>query len=121
MIAFQFLAPAEVMTLNKRYHWARKMELVGTWRAAANIYARKWGIGPQPPSIVKVIFYVAANRRRDPHNYIATVKPIIDGLVDANVFPDDTGDWVAVVDPEFVVVGSKSTSVGMVRVELTER
>ena len=28
-------------------------------------------------------------RRRDPHNYMATVKPIVDGLVDAGVLPDD--------------------------------
>jgi len=36
-------------------------------------------------------------RRRDPDNYAATGKPLIDGLVAAGVLPDDDGKHVAVV------------------------
>jgi hypothetical protein len=44
------------------------------------------------------------NRRRDPHNYVGTiVKSIIDGLVMADVWPDDNPEWVVVVEPKLVV------------------
>lgn len=33
---------------------------------------------------------VRGNRRRDPHNYHATMKPIVDRLVQAGLWPDDT-------------------------------
>jgi len=48
------------------------------------------------PSFVRVTFGVRdPGRRRDPHNYMPTVKAIIDGLVDAGVWPDDTPEDVA--------------------------
>ena len=34
------------------------------------------------------------NRRRDADNAVATLKPSLDGLVDAGVVPDDTGRYV---------------------------
>ena len=52
--------------------------------------------------------------RRDPHNVFATVKPIVDGLVDARFWPDDTAEWVTVLEPEF-------WTGGMVLVEITPR
>lgn len=119
--SIRFESPAEVMTLNKRYHWAVKMQLTAAWRHAAEIHARNAKLKDVGPSIVKVTFNVTTNRRRDGHNYIATVKPIIDGMVAAGVWPDDTGEWVAVVDPEFNVVGTKSAVKNMVLVEVTER
>lgn len=43
---------------------------------------------------------VRGRRRRDPHNYTGTVvKAIVDGLVDAGFWPDDTGEHVTIVDP----------------------
>lgn len=43
------------------------------------------------------------NRRRDPHNLVATLKSIEDGIVDAGVVPDDTPEYVPpttpVIDP----------------------
>lgn len=109
MYAFSFPAPAETLNLNKRIHWAKKASLTAAWREAAHIHGRnvnrrnKWG--QLPPCVVNVIFNVPDRRRRDPHNWIATVKPIIDGLVDAGFWPDDTAEWVAVTDPQFMVVG----------------
>lgn len=58
--------------------------------------------GWQPPCVVSVALPVKDKRRRDPHNYFATVKPIVDGLVDAGLWPDDTPEWVTTVEPTLV-------------------
>lgn len=59
-------------------------------------------------------------RRRDPHNYTGTVvKAIVDGLVLAKIVPDDTAEWVEVMDPTLVV--GTTTSPAFVRVTVTER
>ena len=41
-------------------------------------------------------------RRRDPSNLIATQKPILDGLVDAGLVPDDTPEYVNELMPKIV-------------------
>lgn len=40
---------------------------------------------------VKVVVYPPSRRRVDPPNFYPSVKPIIDGMTDANVWEDD--DW----------------------------
>jgi Holliday junction resolvase RusA-like endonuclease len=58
------------------------------------------------PSEVRVTIPFATSRRRDPHNYTTTVvKPIIDGMRLAGVWPDDNADWVEVRDSRLVVGG----------------
>ena len=115
-----FDQPAQLLSLNRKMHWAAKADLVRHWRRAAFVAARNARVEPLPPCVVNVTFHVAQRRRRDPHNFIATVKPI-DGLVDAKVWPDDTGEWVAVVDPTFRVVPMSSPEYGRVVVRLEER
>lgn len=114
----EFPAPAEMLNLNDRLHWRKRNELEQAWQMAAFVAARNSGAKNFSRSVVTVIFKVASKRRRDPHNFVATVKPIVDGLVKAGWWPDDNSDWVAVTDPIFVVVGSASPQVGMVVVEL---
>jgi hypothetical protein len=54
------------------------------------------------PSRVDVIVAVATNRTRDPINYSVTVvKPIVDGLVEAGLWPDDHPVWVIQEMPTF--------------------
>jgi hypothetical protein len=119
MRRIEFPAPAERLSLNKKLHWAKRSELVAHWRQAAFVAGRNSGFRDIGPSVVTVRFTVAQHRRRDPHNFVATVKPIVDGLVDAKFWPDDTPDWVAVTDPIFdVVVGG--AWYGTVIVELRE-
>jgi hypothetical protein len=56
------------------------------------------------PCIVQVHIGFRQHRRRDPHNYVGTiVKSIVDGLVLAGVWPDDTPEWVQVAEPKLVV------------------
>lgn len=55
------------------------------------------------PATVWVHLPFTTARRRDPHNFVPCVKAIVDGLVDAGVWPDDTPEWVRVMEPELVV------------------
>lgn len=108
LVRLYFQAPDERMTMNKRYHWAVRARLTKAWREMGFTV----GTGFRHDNMirrhslracaVKVTFHVPDNRRRDPHNCAPTVKALIDGLVDAGFWRDDTPDQVAVLDPAFV-------------------
>lgn len=73
--------------------------MVKNWKGAARLLAGKYK-GANYPGIVQVWIPFKDNRRRDPHNYCGTVvKAIIDGLVMAGVWPDDTPDYVGHREP----------------------
>jgi crossover junction endodeoxyribonuclease RusA len=104
-----------MLNMNKKLHWAKKREIVAAWRQAACVYGRQSRWKDIGPTVVRVTFHVGANRRRDPHNWAPTIKPIVDGFTDAGFWPDDNVAWVAIVDPVFVVDKNR---VGEVFVEL---
>lgn len=120
MTAFTFPAPDVRMSMNDRMHHMKRARITAEWRQAAyvwtlNAVSRAGLKRPQPPSRVRIVFGVADPwRRRDPHNLAPTVKAIVDGMVDAKLWPDDTPQYVTVDDPAF------SAGTGVV-VELTER
>lgn len=95
----RFDAPAKVWSTNERLHWSKAAELRREWRTAGWVYGLKL-TRPRPPGAVQVTLPFRDRRRRDPHNYVGTVvKSIIDGLVDAGVWPDDTPEYVSVLEP----------------------
>lgn len=98
----EFLAPAKLMSLNDRMHWRRRADATKWWRTRAAWAAREARVRQLPRSLITVELPVRDSRRRDPHNYLPTVKAIIDGLVDAGVWPDDNPTWVAVTEPRLV-------------------
>ena len=114
-VTISFPEPAERLMSNDRPHWSRRARLTRIWRTAAALHAHK-RLGPgkaaraQPPSYVRVTFPVPVNRRRDSDGPAPTVKAIVDGLVDAGCWPDDTPDYVETLgsrfdkDAELVVV-----------------
>lgn len=108
-----FDAPDKALSMNERLHWAAKAERVAAWRHATNIQARAQLLEPRGlgPSLVQVSLRFPHARRRDPHNYVATVKPIIDGLVDAGVWPDDTPEHVRTLEPTLHVVADRPAAV----------
>ena len=78
--------------------WADAAHLY--WRALPRTVREMW---PRPTR-VQVTLTFPTQRRRDPHNYVGTVcKAIVDGLVHAHVWPDDTAEWVTVTEPELRV------------------
>lgn len=79
----------------------KRAVLVSAWRDAAF-----WGFkkaNPQKvpdPALVWIHIPVPDKRRRDPMNYCGTVvKAVIDGLVHAKAWPDDTPDHVTHFEP----------------------
>ncbi len=94
-----FPAPAKLINLNDRLHWSVKARLTAAWREAAFYAAKQAGVRNIGPSKVYVRLPVKTAHKRDPHNFTPTVKAIVDGLVDAGVWPDDNSDWVTVAEP----------------------
>jgi len=106
-LVISFHPPAKLLNLNDGEHWTKRSPKVAQWRKAAwacgvNVRAKSGRLGP---SVVTVALPVKAERRRDPHNFTPTMKAIIDGLVDARLWPDDNSDWVTTTEPELVVDG----------------
>lgn len=101
-----FDAPAPLLSMNgKKNMSTRKMEMA--WRDAAYYaycakFPRKGPAGRGlPPCIVHTALPIEQDRRRDPSNFQATVKRIVDGIQRAGAWPDDTPDWVDQRNPSF--------------------
>ena len=99
-----FPEPARRLSANDRDHHMVKAKLTAEWREAAGWAGVAAGRTPaeraHPPCLVEASFPVARlNHRRDPSNWMPTVKAIIDGLVDAGFWPDDDSTHVKVLEP----------------------
>lgn len=83
------LAASDVLNENDRRHWARKSPHVRAIRQVAHQTA----VVTRAPHLQRARLVVTLaypdRKRRDRHNYTPTIKPIIDGLIDAGVLPDD--------------------------------
>src|SRR5690606_5799033 len=87
---------ANWINANDKRHWSPQAKLVKAWRHGAHIMARqaKLSKGLQR---VRVDAYVwkKTQVRYDPHNLMPTLKPVIDGLVDYGLLPDDSSEYLA--------------------------
>lgn len=114
-----FTAPTTPLSINRAngmHHGARR-RLLKPWHDAAwatgrnhRSQAARTPVGRLvEPITVQVVLPFRTANRRDPHNYTGTVvKAVVDGLKDAGLVPDDTAEWVTVLDPEILVVRDKS-------------
>jgi hypothetical protein len=67
---------------------------------------------PLPPAVLSWDFYFKTNRRRDPDNYVATRKPVLDTLIkEGRLWPDDNPDWVSNLEPS---VSGRSITEGVI-------
>lgn len=102
----RFVPPAARINANDRHHHHERAALTRAWRETAGWAALAQLAGPERAhrrSTVRVFFPVRDRRRRDPSNWMPTVKAIIDGLVDSGLWPDDNPEWVEVLEPRFHV------------------
>lgn len=96
--AFEFTIPRGwQLNSNKALHYRQKAERVAALREQARQAGAAWLATHQPPTppthlIVTVI--PATRRRTDPPNWWPTVKPLIDGLVDAGLLEDDSSEFI---------------------------
>lgn len=99
-----FEPPAPLLSMNDRQHYRRRSPIVREWRRAAWAAGCATGLGPSKRRLVgrqevAVTLPVKGRLRRDPMNYVATVKAIVDGLTDAGLWPDDDAEHVTVREP----------------------
>lgn len=105
MLELAFPQPAPLLSLNDRDHWSIRAKGVRTWRQAAWAAAHQWRQRGQvrdylEAGIVTVRLPVKDRRRRDPHNFTPTLKAIVDGLVDAKLWPDDHAGHLTTTEPQ---------------------
>lgn len=86
------LAASDVLNLNDREHWRLKANKSKHIRQLAKQIARASRAPHLKRALLTVEIAFPDRKRRDPHNWMATVKPIVDGLVKAGVLPDDDAE-----------------------------
>ena len=108
-ILLEFPPPAEPLSMNDK-DGRETGRAKQAWRDRAYFgwIAAHPGQGPSGraapcPGEVFVTLPFAMNRRRDPINFARTVKAIVDGMVMAGAWPDDTPEFVTQNIPTLVV------------------
>lgn len=102
------------LNLNDRpRHWATHNRIKKAWQEYTH-YAWLQQGRPRgmPPCAIRSTLIFNRESRRDPHNFIATLKPIIDQLVIDGVWPDDHAGWLELAEPKLVV--SKTSPRGVI-------
>lgn len=87
------------LTLNGRQHWATKARGVREVRGTVATLAKVLHIPACQRIHIELHYVPRDGRRRDQDNLVATLKPCIDGLVDAGIVPDDSPEYVTWVPP----------------------
>lgn len=114
------ISDTEWLTANGRYHWADKAKRTKALRSKTAILARQ---RLQPiTGPVHITAFVAYPRggRVDVHNAMASVKPCIDGLVDAGILVDDSTKYLLGPDMR-VDTPTKTKGLHEVRLEITRQ
>jgi crossover junction endodeoxyribonuclease RusA len=88
----EIVAPCEWINTNGRDHWRVRNQRTQLWRNAARTYARQAKLPRSriPHIAIEALLHFRDNRRRDAHNYMPTLKAIVDGLVDHGLIRDDS-------------------------------
>lgn len=84
----------QTLSMNDRQHYKARSSKVAYVRNTARMMAVASGRPWFDKAWVLVVVKFPDRRVRDPNNYHAMTKPIIDGFVDAGVFEDDSLDFV---------------------------
>ena len=99
-IRLPYLRPP--LSLNDRPHWRTRARITKQLRAETATLARAHRVGRHQRIHVELVYRPAYARHRDADNTVPTLKPCIDGLVDAGVIPDDTPEhveWTITIKP----------------------
>jgi len=89
-IILPFLPPKE-LSPNGRYHWGAKSRVSSKVRRDTELIAKSYEVDfpLYDTAHLDILCVCAEERRRDPDNWGARCKPIIDGLRDAKVIKAD--------------------------------
>ena len=93
-VALTFTIPHDKwLSSNQRLHWASKAKRVAWLRAQACIEGQRYFSYRNTVKVTAHIGY-PSNAKADPNNAAPTTKALIDGLVEAGMFVDDSHEWV---------------------------
>jgi hypothetical protein len=109
MVLLSFTAPTRPLSENesRRLHWAARNRRLKDWAVLADA---AWRHADNKESLVgqRIAIHVtlpfSRKARRDSSNYIGTnVKCILDALIRAGMAPDDTPEYIEVIDPKIAI------------------
>lgn len=88
--------PADWLNANRRQHWTAHATAVRAWREAAGWAAKAAKLPALGPSrvVAELVMCPRRTARIDPANWAPTAKAVVDGLVDAGIWPDDNHGWL---------------------------
>jgi Holliday junction resolvase RusA-like endonuclease len=89
--------PRPPLTANQRLHWRKKADITRKVRRAATLLARD--VPTLDKITVDLAWVVNTKHRRDVDNLVPTLKALCDGLVDADIVPDDTPEFMSKTMP----------------------
>lgn len=89
--------PRPPLTANQRLHYMARARITRDVRTAAAYAFRNF---PEVEKVrVELVWVVTDKRRRDVDNIVPTLKAVCDGLVDVEIVPDDTPQYMEKVMP----------------------
>lgn len=94
---FVFPYPKPPLSLNYRMHHMQAANLTKQVRALTHAKTRH--LPEMERCRVELIWWVNTRARRDDENPVPTLKAMCDGLVDAEIVPDDTAEWMEKLMP----------------------
>ena len=107
------------MNQTRTMHWSKLHKHQSAWKQATFVALHQAQFPHAlPPCRIRSQFTFTMNRRRDPHNYFATLKPIVDQLVTYGCWPDDTAEYVSLSEPQLRV--GPIPAVSLIFQELTD-
>ena len=86
------------LSLNYRLHRMAEAKITKELRTMMHAKARH--VPEMDRCEVALVWVVGTRRRRDEENIVATLKPLCDGLVDAEIVADDTREFMRKLMPE---------------------
>jgi Holliday junction resolvase RusA-like endonuclease len=122
VIRLTFPQPNRPLSINEgnKLHWAARRRRLEPWRDETLLALRgiqtEEGIEYPARISVQVTLTFPRAARRDPHNYTGTVvKTICDAIVASSLVPDDTAEWVVVLDPIIRIASDDTCTVTIER------
>lgn len=94
------------LSLNDTEHWAPRARKVKEIRRTTMLLAKRARIPHLETCEVRLLWLVSNRRKRDRGNMQATMKPAVDGLVDAGVIEDDAW-WIVTREENAIMLVEK--------------
>jgi|GEM_PF-2342302 len=98
-LAFYIVGHPPSVNASRSWHWAKRARETTSWQDAT-IWSVRDAMGSSTlagdmrPVLVEVEFVYHTKRTRDRDNLVASLKPVIDGLVKARIVRDDGPAWM---------------------------